>query len=286
LRYPDFLCIGAQKAGTTWLHKKLGQHPDIWLPPLKEIHYFDALHLGAAKFPGTKRADAAFRAIERVLDDDLASAEKLETVRTLCHIGLRDLTDTWYGSIFAHAGAQPVCGEITPAYALLPETGIEHIVRLQPATRIIYVLRDPIDRAWSELRMAERKSGKGDFQRRIAADLFVGHCDYVGVLERFRRHVAESSLLVLYFDDIAERPQQVISELCRFLGVDSARGRFRGLETAVHRGSLETMDPVVHGMLRERLEPVYAALLNHKYPYAEQWYRRHYGQTAAEQCAS
>ena len=38
---PTFLGIGAQKAGTTWLYKKLVQHPEIWIPPKKELHFFD-----------------------------------------------------------------------------------------------------------------------------------------------------------------------------------------------------------------------------------------------------
>ena len=38
--YPDFIGIGAQKAGTTWLHRNLQLHPQIWMPR-KEVHYFD-----------------------------------------------------------------------------------------------------------------------------------------------------------------------------------------------------------------------------------------------------
>ncbi|MBK7919375.1 MAG: sulfotransferase [Chloroflexi bacterium] len=38
---PDFLCIGAQKAGTTWLYQALRQHPQVSMPPIKENHYFD-----------------------------------------------------------------------------------------------------------------------------------------------------------------------------------------------------------------------------------------------------
>src|SRR4051812_18116714 len=38
---PDFICIGAQKAGTGWLYEQLRAHPDFWMPPLKELHYFD-----------------------------------------------------------------------------------------------------------------------------------------------------------------------------------------------------------------------------------------------------
>jgi hypothetical protein len=40
---PDFLCVGAQKAGTSWLFHQLTLHPDFCMPPVKEVHYFDSL---------------------------------------------------------------------------------------------------------------------------------------------------------------------------------------------------------------------------------------------------
>ena len=40
---PDFLCVGVHKGGTTWLYQQLESHPDFWMPPLKELHYFDQL---------------------------------------------------------------------------------------------------------------------------------------------------------------------------------------------------------------------------------------------------
>src|SRR5262245_22296484 len=40
---PDFLCVGAQKAGTSWLYRQLEPHPDFWMPPVKELHYLDQL---------------------------------------------------------------------------------------------------------------------------------------------------------------------------------------------------------------------------------------------------
>lgn len=39
--FPNFLCIGGQRSGTTWLHANLNKHPEIWLPPVKEILYFN-----------------------------------------------------------------------------------------------------------------------------------------------------------------------------------------------------------------------------------------------------
>src|SRR2546423_15293863 len=51
---PDFLCIGAQRAGTGWLYEQLRNHPDFWMPPMKELHYFD--RLGSATAVTGKRS--------------------------------------------------------------------------------------------------------------------------------------------------------------------------------------------------------------------------------------
>jgi hypothetical protein len=39
---PDFLCVGAQKGGTSWLYRELERHPDFWMPPVKELQYLKA----------------------------------------------------------------------------------------------------------------------------------------------------------------------------------------------------------------------------------------------------
>ena len=100
---PHFLCIGAQKAGTTWLHSVLRQHPDVAVPSEKEVHYFD---LSFTK-------------------------------------PLRD-----YSRFFAENPGK-ICGDITPAYSILSEERIRFIRRIMPATRLVFLMRNPIERAWS-----------------------------------------------------------------------------------------------------------------------------------------
>lgn len=60
---PDFICIGMQKAGTTWLAANLSKHPAVWVPPIKEIHYFDEVHVD----PGwhIRRRNAAANNLKR-----------------------------------------------------------------------------------------------------------------------------------------------------------------------------------------------------------------------------
>src|SRR3954453_9519065 len=48
---PTFLGIGAPRTGTTWLHSNLRRHPEIWMTPVKEVHYFDKRHLKRSENP-------------------------------------------------------------------------------------------------------------------------------------------------------------------------------------------------------------------------------------------
>ena len=53
-RFPDFLGIGANRGGSSWLYRVLAHHADVWLPPVKEIHHFDRRFTGRrfAKYLG------------------------------------------------------------------------------------------------------------------------------------------------------------------------------------------------------------------------------------------
>ena len=59
---PDFLCVGAPKGGTSWLFRQLNSHPDFWMPPLKEVNYFDSMSR-------LRHPDRAARSNLRLRDD-------------------------------------------------------------------------------------------------------------------------------------------------------------------------------------------------------------------------
>lgn len=105
----SFMGIGAQKAGTTWLHANLARHPRIGFPGGKEVHYWNAR-----------------RAV---------------------------LPEQWYRDLFA-TGDGRVNGDITPAYSTLEPEVVARIGALFPDLRILFLLRDPIERAWSAALMA------------------------------------------------------------------------------------------------------------------------------------
>ena len=114
---PHFLGIGAMRSGTSWLYEHLSTHPEIRMAR-KEIHFFDR-----------KLRDGSPGVVVDTLDRIRYAAR---FVRGPVRGGLR--------------------GEITPAYAILEPRRVERIRRWMPDVRLIYLLREPVDRAWSHAR--------------------------------------------------------------------------------------------------------------------------------------
>ena len=120
---PDFLCVGAEKSGTTWLYDNIRHHPDIWLPPspFKELHYFDdkapnkkLLHLGRFNHGGLIRRYSP-----------LIHSPNIETLRWLWRFNHHNNGSMhWYRSLFTKKGK--LCGDITPLYSTMDARGIEY----------------------------------------------------------------------------------------------------------------------------------------------------------------
>lgn len=283
--YPHFLGIGAQKAGTTWLYRMLARHPDLWLPPVKELHYFNRLQLRSGRHPDEgptnldrARAETISRTIEWVKKGKLPEREKREKIECLTLIGIAALTDEWYRAIFRFAPQEARCGEITPEYALLRNDEVDHILKLRPDAKFIFVMRDPIERTWSALRMQELKGPLTDAQRlrRTSRPGFLAYSDYMATIARYRSRIGNDNLLLLYYDDIIERPFELLQRTCEFLQVQFARGDFRNAAEPVHVGFARPMAPELYERMRQVLQPLYQQLLSLRSPVVDSWYKKHF----------
>lgn len=217
----DFLGIGAQKSGTTWLYEMLRLHPGISFPAGKEVHFWDA-----------QRA----RGLE------------------------------WYRSLFPD-GSGTKQGEITPAYAMLSPETIREVRDLNPGLRIVYLIRNPIDRAWSSALMA---LGRAEMTVDEASDQWfvdhfrsrgsLGRGDYERCIRNWSRELGEGALLVLRHEALTQDPRGLLGACCRHIGVDPgpcvelpdqtlARRVFSGGSVPL-RPSLRA---VLHGLYDERI---------------------------------
>ena len=208
---PDFLCVGAQKGGTSWLFHQLTLHPDFWMPPVKEVHYFDSMSK-------VKRNNPPRCKDER----DQWFLARLVELSALPYIDLDS-----YSELFA-AKKTLLSGDITPAYSMLNDELIETIVGYFPNLKVIFLARDPVDRAWSQLSMGVRLGNIPAFDSTNPAEVLrnllspgVFFRSYPSkIVKRWRRYVRPDLFRIYFFDDLKEDPAGMRRSILSFLGAD------------------------------------------------------------------
>lgn len=224
----DFLGIGAQKAGTTWLYENLRHHPQIAFPGGKEIHYWDLAEN----------------------DDGLPAYLSLfETPSDPQHPSQRR-------------------GEITPAYGFLPQERIKAIRAINPALRVFYLLRNPIERAWSGALMALHRA---EMTIDEASDQwFIDHFqskgslargDYATCIDNWLAVFPREQLLILPFERIGVDSAGLLQACCRHLGVEAdffAPDAGNIINQKVHAGLghpiRPSLMPVLQALYQEKIE--------------------------------
>ncbi len=235
-----------QKAGTGWLFDQLQHHPDFWMPPIKEFHYFDR------DFPDKKLA--------RTIADAGSSLEQLEKKRRKMDwrplderdLGFfrdaeagkgkqRDLPN--YAGLFRYKGDR-LSGDITPAYCGLSDELIARITEYLPDLKVVLLIRDPIARAWSQISMSYRRgkfnSAWADDPLEVGAFLEMPAVQLrsfpTRIHERWHKYVPEDRLKLYFFDDIESEPDNVRDQVLSFLGADPAKESGK-LEASFNRKS-------------------------------------------------
>jgi sulfotransferase family protein len=218
--WPDFLCVGAQKAGTSWLYRQCEPHGDFWMPPLKELHYFN-------KLTKAKRENSPRCRDER----DACFLDSVSRLSTRPYIDMEN-----YARLFAYKGSR-LSGDITPTYSMLNDEIIERIVSHFPNLKVIFLARDPVQRAWSQLSMGV---SLGRISRFDATDVdavirgllhpHVLSLSYPSkIVARWRRHVPPDLFRLYFFDDLERSPAELRRVIFHFLGADPDKpsGRIR-----------------------------------------------------------
>lgn len=267
---PDFICIGAQKAATTWLSANLARHPEIWLPFTKELHYFDMLAAPSADYWRANFAEKLSRMIARAKAAS-APPRRVAYLESIADPALM-FTPDWYRAVFAAKPAGRITGEFTPRYATLPETAIDGMLRDLPQARFIYLIRDPVDRALSNFRMqlsrSETNTEDAAAVERFARDWLAARrffaSDYASLIPRWDARCGEDRLLYLPFGAVRATPREVLRKVEVFLGLAPFEG-YGGAETAVHRSKSVAPPSWLAPKLEAELAP-HRAFLQRRFP--------------------
>ncbi|MEM6394553.1 MAG: sulfotransferase domain-containing protein [Planctomycetota bacterium] len=274
---PDFICIGAQKAGTSWLYERLSEHPAFSMLPVKELHYFDrSTEYQTLDFLAKtrlidrlKEPKYAARAVKRIL----RSRDRQEA-RWWARFYFSNYSDRWYKSLFARTTG--LTGDITPGYAILESEDVTRLHAVAPDAKIVLMLRNPIDRAWSMFRFMAKRGGPTDlndyslFQAFVTAPAQTLRSDYIRTIDLYRKHFDSSAMLIGFYDAIAEQPGTLFSAITRYLGADEA-GDTINLRQVTNRSLQADMPHAHHAFLIEMYRGVVEELADRYGGYAARW---------------
>ena len=250
--------VGATKAGTGWLHDWLASHPECYFRPVKELHYFNSFDEGTVSRRIMALGDA--RAAVEARGGAAARIEALSDLIDAFRVGgdgsyLRYLT--------TGRAREAVVGDVTPAYGLLSVDRLKAMEALGD-TRFLYILRDPVARLWSHVRMiARRREPDGSvtpertdriLKRTIRGeeDHIAVRSDYRGALERLKAAVPEPRRLTVFFEDLFAG--ETAARICAFLGI----APHPPLAKVVHEGHPLPMTPEQARAARDFLADQYA----------------------------
>jgi hypothetical protein len=191
---PNFLIIGAAKAGTTSLYRYLGEHPQVYMSPIKEPCFF-AIHGGGE----------ALRSLIRELFK--------EAVFTLEE----------YRRLFDGAAGAIAIGEASPAYLGTGETTAPAIHDHLPGVKLIAILRHPAERAFSHYKMNLKRGAEPHhtFEKALEANSAYIHPGfYARLLDAYDRWFSREQIGVYFYEDLVSSPEPLMQDMFRFLGVD------------------------------------------------------------------
>lgn len=206
---PDFLIIGAPKAGTTALHSALARHPQIFTSTPKEPKYWMCEGAPPPAWRGPGDAHSQQEWIWRRPD---------------------------YEALFASAESGQVRGESTPFY-LWSADARRRIAEQLPDVRLVAVVRDPIERAhsnWMHL-WSDGLEPEADFERAFAAEPdrirdgwapFWRYRDlglYGRQLNDLLHRVDRDRVLVVRYRELVDAPGATLDRVCDFIGAEPGR---------------------------------------------------------------
>jgi len=214
---PTFLCIGTQRSGTTWLYRALARSPGWWMPPFKELNFF------AEGGPDSNLVDK-LQYFHHIIGDQLRKGplhkDELRWFAALTTAQSPDLG--WYRMLFSPAG-QRLTGDLSPAYCLLDEPGVRRVHAALPGTKIVLLLRHPVERADSQAGLLQawkrwpEDISEDDLLERLT-DPSNGYGDAAAILARWEAVYGTGKVGVFFYDHLKRNPLGTFAQITAFLG--------------------------------------------------------------------
>lgn len=212
MKNPSFIIIGAAKSGTSSIADYLGQHPEVYFSTMKESRWL-AYRETLPKYKGYGRQG------QKIMDSYRESIPKSKEE---------------YMRMFAGASKSQATGEASPCYLYLPSAP-KAIRDLIPTTRLVVILRNPVDRAYSSfLHMRREDAEIESFEEALSMEqeriiegaglpyhyMSMGY--YGKQINMYYNYFNKDQIKILFYDELALFPEKFMADLCNHIEVDSS----------------------------------------------------------------
>lgn len=255
------ICVGAAKCATSWLFHYLGTLPGVAPSPLKEIHFFDA------RFPALALGDMEALALSRLAYHLGQPGEKAANLRerpafraSLDRVQMIYDDSAYFTHLARLCGPETrtVC-DLTPSYSAIGPEGFAWMKRFcatqNARLRILFVMRDPVERLWSQLRHLQQLNPSNDavakWPMALTNPVITARADYRAIVTALDATFPAADILYLFYENLFD--ESALRRLCAF-----ADAPYRPAPTSERRNATTVSLPLP--------EDARAAFLSHLAP--------------------
>lgn len=222
MKGPNFFIVGVVKGGTTSLYRYLVQHPQVYMSPVKETNFFSRDAIDTNLFTKDYKHDVDVN-LKEFLQSDFSE------IIHIAHV----IQEEDYNLLFKKVKDEIAIGEISNSYILYPGVA-EKIYHFNPQAKIIMILRNPSERAFSQylMNLRQGKTLNKNFIEEVLEDskkphqgwgashqyLFIGN--YYEQVKRYFDVFPKDQVKIFLYDDYKENPAAVLEKMRDFLGIE------------------------------------------------------------------
>lgn len=222
------LVIGAERCGTSWLTNYFRDHPSVFVPFSKQLHFFDAI---LSEEVGGRNSRRKRRQLVNELQKNNPNKDVL-TCLLYREIMMHDHS-AYLGYFNKYAHHESCFADMTPTYWQLEKEHFEFISNFYDRLKILFIVRDPISRFLSIAKIAARRKGpleEGNIIKILDPLVNLERQSYSRSIKIIEEVFGEESRLILFYENLFQ--EESIRNICEFIGADFVPANYHGVINA------------------------------------------------------
>ena len=250
------------KAGTTWIVQHIRTHPDIYFTYEKEISYLAYLHAKNCKF--ILSDDYRIKKAKKyICQSNQNKITVFNDLVTWCKNYLDSpINDQWYKNNFILQGKIRYSADFSNLNAHINDEGWKHAKSLAKNLKVLFVMRDPVQRVWSHIRFELQLHGQLDKLERWSKDELYRYAkqnhiwrnsQYSDIVKRLKKNLNRKQLKIVFFDSIITSPIDLLNDVEKFLNVEERKYNLEQLQEKINPSKNISIPPFFSEILKDEL---------------------------------